>query len=252
VEEEFVAPAEHGRVFRGERRIHLGDCGSDARMRLGALARFLQDVATDDADDSGLDQYRGVWVVRRMAIAWRGVPRYHDRVALATFCSGTGPCWAERRTTMTAGDRVLAECAAIWVYLDGAGGRPQPLEPDFFAIYGSAARQRRVRGRLRHPRPAPGLPSRPWPLRDGDFDVLDHVNNARSFEAVEDELVARLGSHRVDAVTVEFRGALDRGDDVELVSEVRPSEGPSHEVTTWLTVGGEVRVSAVAVARTRD
>ncbi len=29
---------------------------------------------------------------------------------------------------------------------------------------------------------------RPWPLRTSDFDVLDHVNNARSLEAVEDEL----------------------------------------------------------------
>jgi acyl-ACP thioesterase len=252
VEEEFVPPSEHGRIFRVQRRVHLGDVGSDARMRLGALARFLQDVATDDADDSGLDQYHGVWVVRRMAIAVHGVPRYHDRVELATFCSGTGPCWAERRTTMTAGDRVLAECAAIWVYLDAAGGRPQALEPDFFAIYGAAAQDRRVRGRLRHPRPGPGLVARPWPLRDSDFDVLDHVNNARSFEALEDELAARLGSHRVDTVTVEFRGALERGDAVDLVSDVRPFEGPAHEVSTWLVADGEVRVSAVTVARTRD
>jgi acyl-ACP thioesterase len=251
VEEEFVVPSEHGRTYRGERRVHLGDVGSDARLRLAALARYLQDVATDDADDSGLDQYRGVWVVRRMAITVAGVPRYHDQVELLTFCSGTGPRWAERRTTMAAGGQVLAECAAIWVYLDAAGGRPQGLDPAFFEIYGTAAQDRRVHGRLRHPRPAPDLPSRPWLLRDSDFDVLDHVNNARAFEAIEDELVARLGHHRVDALTVEFRGALERGDDVELVSEVQASEGPAHQVTTWLLVGGEVRVSAVAVARTR-
>jgi acyl-ACP thioesterase len=250
VEEEFVSPPERGRVFRGERRVHLGDVDREARLRLAALARYLQDVATDDADDSGLDRHRGVWVVRRMAIAVFGIPRYHDEVELLTFCSGTGPAWAERRTTMAAEGRVLAECAAIWVYLDAAGGRPQALDPAFFDLYGVAAQDRRVHGRLRHPRPAPALGSRPWALRDSDFDVLDHVNNARAFEAIEDELVERLGPHRVETVTVEFRGALERGDDVELVSEVRPLEGPAQQVTAWLVTRGEVRVSAVAVART--
>jgi len=249
VAEEFVARPPAGREFRASRRVHLGDVGSNAKLRLEALARYLQDVATDDADDSGLDQYRGVWVVRRLAVDVRSLPRYHDEVQLATFCSGVGPCWAERRTTMTAGDRVLAEAAAVWVYIESAGGRPQPLEPDFFEIYGSAAQDRRVSGRLRHRRPEPGAASRPWPLRDSDFDVLDHVNNARYFEAVEDELVARAPGFVVGRAEMEFRGAVERGVSVDLVSEMRENDGA--ELAAWLKADGEVRVSAVLSARAR-
>ena len=257
--EEFVARPPEGRVYRTTRRVHLGDVGSNAKLRLEALARYLQDVATDDADDSGLDQYKGVWVVRKLAVEVRSLPRYHDQVELATFCSGVGPCWAERRTTMTAGDRVLAEAAAVWVYIERAGGRPQPLEPDFFEIYGSAAQDRRVSSRLRHRRPEAGAASRPWPLRDSDFDVLDHVNNARYFEAVEDELATRMPGLVVGRAEMEFRGAVERGVAVDLVSDAQPSFGSSGagsaeapaRLAAWLMADGEVRASALVTARAR-
>lgn len=260
---EFVPPVPDGRTYTVTRRVQLGDVGPDARLRLEALARFLQDVATDDSTDAGLDQYKGVWVVRRMAVEIRSLPRYQDQVELTTFCSGNGPSWAERRTSMIAatgpdGRRVLAEAAALWVYIDGVGGSPQRLDSDFFEIYGVAAGARRVSSRLSHPRPPEGAASRPWPLRDSDFDMLHHVNNARYWEAVEDELAARMPGARVAAAEVEFRGAVEREDTVDLVSEVRVGELPAGErsaepsadqLAVWLTTNGAVRMSALVTAR---
>ena len=263
---EYVAPAPGGRTFTTARRVHLGDVGGTARLRLEALARFFQDVATDDGTDAGLPQYKGVWVVRRMVIDIRSLPRYQDEVELTTFCSGTGPCWAERRTTMTDGQRALAEAAAIWVYIDGAGGRPLPLDADFFEIYGVAATGRRVSSRLSHRRPPNGASSRPWPLRHSDFDMLDHVNNARYWEAVEDELAARLPGAVAVAAEVEFRGAVERDDTVDLISELGVSElgvsesgvgevqegvHASQQLAVWLTTGSAVRMSALVTARAR-
>jgi acyl-ACP thioesterase len=251
VPQEFVSPLPDGRIYTTTRRVHLGDVGSTARLRLEGLARFLQDVATDDGDDSGLDRYNGVWVVRRLAIAITALPRFHDRVELTTFCSGTGPCWAERRTTMTAGDKMLAEAAAVWVYIDEVGGRPKPLEADFFAIYGGAARNRRVSSRLSHRRAPGNAASRPWPLRDSDFDMLDHVNNARYWEAVEDELASRMPGRLVVGAEVEFRGAVERQEVLELVSEVRVGEDRSEQLAVWLISDSEVRMSALVTARAR-
>jgi acyl-ACP thioesterase len=91
-------------------------------------------------------------------------------------------------------------------------------------------------------------------VRASDFDVLDHVNNARSLEAIEDELERRFPGRVPARMSVEYRGALERGDSVELASEVRATGTPDEaELAAWLLVGGEVRMSArVAVRATGD
>ncbi|MFI5052830.1 MAG: acyl-ACP thioesterase domain-containing protein [Acidimicrobiia bacterium] len=242
---EFVPLPERGRVYRTSRRVHLGDVGEDGRLRLEAVARFLQDAATDDADDAELADGRGVWVVRRVDLEIIDRPHYHEHVDLATFCSGTGPRWAERRTRMTGRSGVLVEAVSLWVFIDGAGGRSLPLDDDFHRRFGESAGGRRVSGRLRHRPPPAECPRRTWPLREGDFDVLNHVNNARSLEAIEDEMAARIPGTRPVRAGVEYRGALERGDAVELASEV-VGVGPSgKELSVWLLTGGEVRISAV-------
>jgi acyl-ACP thioesterase len=107
-----------------------------------------------------------------------------------------------------------------------------------------------------HGDPAPDAWWRPWPLRASDFDVLDHVNNARSLEAVEDELRARLPRSTPVRARVEYRGTLERGEAVELGSVVHPASdggsGEGCELGLWLTVEGEVRVSATVTLAGRE
>jgi acyl-ACP thioesterase len=241
---EFVALPSRGRVFRGGRRVHLGDVDATGRLRLEALARYLQDIATDDADDAELPERRGAWVLRSSDLEIVALPRYHEAVTLATFCSGTGPRWAERRTQLTGERGAHVEVAALWVFVDRAQGRPLALDDDFSSRYAESAGGRRVRARLVHGAPPPSARVRPWPLRASDFDVLDHVNNARSLEAVEDELVARLPGRTPRRARIEYRGTVERGDTVELASEVQGDDGCEAQLSAWLTLRGEVRVSA--------
>ena len=149
---------------------------------------------------------------------------------------------------------MLAECAAVWVYIESAGGRPQPLEPDFFEIYGRAAGgPAGERASASSPPGAGGGDPRPWPLRDSDFDVLDHVNNARYFEAVEDELAPGLPGLVVGRAEMEFRGAVERGVAVDLASEVHRAARSAGQLAVWLVVDGEVRARRrVVTARVRD
>jgi acyl-ACP thioesterase len=249
---EYVDLPPSGRVFRGSRRVHLGDVDARGRVRLEALARFLQDVATDDADDAELSEERGVWVLRSSDLEILATPEYHETIELATFCSGTGPRWAERRTKLVGDRGARVEAAGLWVFVDRAQGRPLPLDDDFHARYGESAGGRRVRGRLLHPMPPDDASVRPWPLRTSDFDVLDHVNNARSLEAVEDELARRLPGRSPVHARVEYRGTLERGDAVELASVVDrhrdgDGDGEGDELAVWLCVHGDVRVSATVI-----
>ncbi|MHB8669008.1 MAG: acyl-[acyl-carrier-protein] thioesterase [Acidimicrobiales bacterium] len=251
MEREIMAPpVPGGRTFAEARRVRLGDVAPSARVRLDALARYLQDVAGDDGEDAAMPE-PVTWVVRRVALDLHRPPRFGEELELVTFCSGTGRRWAERRTTVTTRSlgEVLVEAAALWVCVDRANGRPVPLPASFEASYGSAAAGRRAGSRLHHcdPPDAPSLRRRRWPLRYSDLDVLGHVNNAASWEAVEDELAA-LGETRPPRwAEIEYRNSVEPGMDLELVSapgDAGGSEVPD-EWSFWLCAAGEVRTSAV-------
>jgi acyl-ACP thioesterase len=234
---EFVRLPQNGRRFTHERKVRLGDVTTSGRLRLDALARYLQDVASDDVGDAGIT---GAWVMRRLALEIVRLPRFGDDVGLTTFCSGTGSRLAERRTTLAVDGEAAVEAVAVWVYLNSDTGRPAPLEPWFLDLYGEAAGGRRVSGRLRLARPPLDAPARPWPLRVTDFDVLGHVNNAVHWEAVEDELARGTPSRRIVAAELEHRSPVEPGETLEL-----RSGGDDELLAVWL-VGraGDVRTAA--------
>jgi acyl-ACP thioesterase len=205
------APAA-GRVFGDRFRAGLGDVAPTGRVRLDAIARWLQDAAFADVVDSGLRD-DGVWVVRRLRMEVARFPRFGETVEVATWCSGTGALWAERRTTVRGDGGSLVEAVAVWVHLDGDGGRPRPLPDGFDAVYGASAAGRRVRARLSHPAAAPeGADATPWRFRAADLDLAQHVNNAVYWQALEEEL-ARDGAlpEPLDA-EIEHRAAGDVGE----------------------------------------
>jgi acyl-ACP thioesterase len=240
VKPEFLRLPEQGRRFTQTRRVRLGDVNTGNRLRLDAVACYLQDVAGDDVDDAGL---AGAWVVRRTALAITRFPRYGEEVAITTFCSGTGSRWAERRTIMLVDGEPVVDAVAIWVYVDQAG-RPAPLEDRFFENYGEAAGSRRVSGRLRLPPPEDGLTPRRWPARATDFDVLGHMNNAAYWEVVEDELATAIPEHVPVFAELEHRAAIEPEDRVEVRSSVE-----DENFSLWLTVQDEVRAAALVSAR---
>src|SRR5438270_4406194 len=89
---ELVPVPAGGRVFAEDLRPGLADCAPTGRIRLDAIARWLQDVAYADVEDAGLAQ-SAVWVIRRARIHVKRFPRFGERFRLATFCSGLGRMW---------------------------------------------------------------------------------------------------------------------------------------------------------------
>lgn len=235
-----------GRCFEGTRTIRLGDVNPEGRLRLDALARHLQDVATDDTRDAGVDDPRTTWVVRRASVRAGRWPRYLERVTLSTFCTGTGPRWAERTTVVRGAEGGHVEAVALWACVDTATGRATGLPDGFDAAWGTGGRS--VSARLVHP-PAPEVPGRAWQVRAVDLDVLGHVNNAVHWAAVEDELARLLpGAVPVEA-ECEYRVAMEFDDEIRLRSIVEASA-----VRTWITGDRGTCASSVvraqAVART--
>jgi acyl-ACP thioesterase len=209
------------RTFPGRRRVRLGDVTATGRLRLDAMARYLQDVATDDAEDAGLADG---WVLRRLGVRIDGFPRFRDTVDMVTWCSGVAASAAERRTTVAVGGQVLVDAVALWVFV-GPDGRPARIDKDRFGAAGIPL-DRRIGTRLHHDDgPAPDDPrarTRAWPLRAADVDVLAHVNNAATLAALEDVLYDS-GSGLTPApwsVEIEYRRPVEPTDDPVLVWEV--------------------------------
>lgn len=229
---EYVALPEQGRRFREEFVVRLGDANDEGLLRLDGVARLLQDVATDDWNDTGTTS-SDVWVVRRTTIRrTRGTswPRYLERVSLTTWCGGVGAAWAERRTNVDVGGRTAIEAVALWVPTDSSG-HPVRVRDDFFRIYGEGVRRRKVPGRVGAPTSREGSTSQAWPLRRSDIDLVGHVNNAAVWQAVSEVV-----NVPVDAVSVTHHAAIERDDDVSL------ARAPG---LAWLLVDDEVRVSIV-------
>jgi acyl-ACP thioesterase len=201
-----------GRVFRARRRVRLGDVDAAGRLRLDAVARYLQDVASDDVVDAGWAEAEHVWIVRRTEIEVVSWVDGDETVELATWCSGVAASAAARRTSIVGDGGGRVETETIWIHLDGAG-RPLRLDERFHALYGPSAAGRRAPTRLELPDPPADAPRRPWPLRRTDVDRLGHVNNAAYWAAVEELLPAEPGPLRA---RLEYRRPVDLGDAVEL------------------------------------
>ncbi|MET0909248.1 MAG: acyl-ACP thioesterase domain-containing protein, partial [Ilumatobacteraceae bacterium] len=210
---ELVPLPPTGRRYSATGRVRLGDADPRGCLRLDGLARHLQDVANDDAVDSGLTN-AVAWVVRRTLIAIDQVPLLGETLTLTTFCSGTGRSWAERRTSIRGDRGGSVEAASLWVQVDAATDRIRALDDEFHQIYGDAAGGRRVSARLSLPGPGPvtdDITSRPWPIRTVDLDVLGHVNNAAQWAILEESLAGG-ASDRHGIAEIEHLAPVDVAD----------------------------------------
>jgi acyl-ACP thioesterase len=241
---EFVAgPASPGRVFAGAAVVRLGDSSPGGRVRLDAMARHLQDVSDDDARGAGFGDY--TWVVRRTAIAVHAFPTYVEPLQLRTWCSGFGAAWAERRITITGEHGGHVESATLWVHLDRASMRPARMPAEFLAVFAPSAGGRKVGSKaMLAEAPADAFATgSAWPLRFADFDVLEHVNNAVYWAAVEQELAARRELRAPFTAVLEHGEPIERGHVVRWCARER-TDG----FDGWLVGEGGQQFAAVRVS----
>lgn len=225
------------RRYSARRPIRLSDTDATGRLRLDAVARYLQDVAADDVLDAGWSPDEHIWVVRRTDLDVQRPFLDDTAVELTTWCAGVAAAAAARRTTL-AGDRGgLIEAEMIWIHL-GRDGQPERLGERFLAVYGESAAGRKASTRLALPGPPSAVPGTAWQVRSTDVDTLGHMNNAAYWAAIEERWGERLTEPT--RLVLEYRRPIDR------FEEVHVSEADGR---LWLTVGGEVRAAASLSSR---
>jgi acyl-ACP thioesterase len=203
------------RDYRGPALATISDCAPSGRVRLDALARWLQDIAYADVVDVGLADV-AVWVIRRTRIRVNRWPRFGERFELATFCTGLGRMWAERRTDVRRPDAdgaPDAEAVSLWVHLHPERRLPFALTEAEVTAYSGSGPQRRVTARLRHPAPPAGTggAATPWTFRATECDIADHVNNAAYWQPLEEELLGRDAEPGPLDIELEYRAPAQPG-----------------------------------------
>jgi acyl-ACP thioesterase len=238
--DDLVPIPSRGRTFADRRRVRLTDTDPRGRLRLDVVARFLQEIAIDDVDETGWGAPDHLWFVRRMRIDVVE-PFLADRaVELVTWCSGLATVAAGRRWSLTGDRGGRIEVDSVWIHLD-ADQRPARITR--FAPYAQAAGGRRVSARSQLADPPSDGPRSRWPLRASDVDLHGHVNNTVYWQAIEHVLLGAgpdLG--RPLRARVDFREPLDLGDGLELAVT-----GDEHHLDIGFVVDGRIKaVAAIA------
>jgi len=184
------------------------------RVRLDAVARFLQDAAIEDVQETGWGVPEHLWVVRAIRVDVFA-PLLHDgELEVVTWCSGVAAIAAGRRWSIAgdAGGRI--EVDSVWIHLDR---ETQPARIDDFGVYAAAADGRHASTKLELPDPPADADRTPWPLRATDVDLHGHVNNAVHWQAVEEVLpVLGVDPRQPLRAELDYRQPIDLGDTIEL------------------------------------
>jgi acyl-ACP thioesterase len=215
----LVPPPPSGRTFRVAYKIRLSDADAQGRLRLDAVARYLQDAAIDDVEETGWGAPEHLWVLRSVRIEVLR-PFLGDAVVdILTWGSSFSSLAAGRRWSLTGDAGGSIEVDSTWIHLDGRA-RPARIG-EGFDEYAEAAQGRVATTRLTLDPPSLDGPRRSWSLRATDVDRMGHVNNAAYWAAIEQ--FAALGAVDLRSplrARLDYRHPIDLDDPVELVGEM--------------------------------
>lgn len=228
-----------GRTFRAAYKIRLSDTDEHGRVRLDAVARFLQDAAIDDVEETDWGAPDHLWVLRSVRIDVVR-PFLDDAVVeIHTWASSLSSLAAGRRWSLAGDAEGSIEVDSTWIHLD-KDARPARIGTGF-EDYARATQGRVTSTRLTLEPPALERPRVVWSLRTTDVDRMGHVNNAAYWAAVEHRLADRRQPHlRMPCrARLDYRHPVDLGDNVELVEDA----GDDRYVAAFV-VGEDVRAVA--------
>jgi acyl-ACP thioesterase len=208
-----------GRTFRVAYTVRLSDTDATGRLRLDAIARYLQDAATDDVSETGWGAPEHLWVLRSVRIDVLR-PCLEDReVEIVTWGSSFSALAAGRRWSLSGDAGGGIEVDSTWIHL-GPDARPARIGEGFDG-YAEAAQGRVTSTKLTLAPPPLGAGRRSWPLRVTDIDRMGHVNNAAYWAAVEQRLPeVGVDPQQPVRARLDYRHPIDLGEPVELAESV--------------------------------
>lgn len=246
---------EGARFFEAGYRVRTDDVDQEMRVRLDAVARFLQDTANDNIDATPFGDTDPYWIVRRTIIDVIEPISWPGEVTAQRWCAALSTRWTNMRVRLTATHETnrfnpeprpsgLIETEGFWINVNEQG-MPSRITDSALELLSETALETRLRWRSMNTDKAPDaddveLPDRPHILRVTDFDPFKHLNNAAYLEAIEDELVDHPDLvDRPHRLVIEYLRPIVPG---SVLTLRRRRVGDKLEV--WILLGEEKTVAA--------
>jgi acyl-ACP thioesterase len=196
----------------------LGDTDGRQRLRLDAVARYLQDIGYDHLTVVEEGDLHPGWIVRRTVIDVLSPIEFGEQVHLRRWPSALSNRWCNMRIQVRTDNGGRIETEMFLIHVDIEAGRPARMTERFMAPMLAATTEHRLRWRaaLRESPDAAGE-RWPFPLRVTDIDRYGHVNNAVHWAAVEEALGRFPDAGEAPyRVILEHAGPVMGGDDVSI------------------------------------
>ncbi len=191
LDEPLVPSPQEGIGFATAWPVRAGDVDPYNRVRLDAVARYLQDAAWEEMQSSFFHRTDPVWVVRRTVVDVVRPILWPDRVELRRWCSAMSTRWTNMRVRITSERGGLIETEGFWINLNESTNMPTRISDEGLAYLAASTDETRLRWRpwLTDAIPPESDTDLPFPVRATDIDQYNHVNNAMYWQAVEHYLI---------------------------------------------------------------
>ncbi|MFR9753277.1 acyl-[acyl-carrier-protein] thioesterase [Nocardia sp. 004] len=242
LDEPLAPPPQEGIGFASAWPVRAGDVDPYNRLRFDAVARYLQDIAWENAYKTFFHQTDPDWIVRRTVIDVIRPILWPDDIQLLRWCSAMSTRWTNMRVRITGGNGGLIETESFWINLSESTGMPARISDEGLAHLARTAGEHRLRWRpyLTDNTPPESDVDLPFPVRATDIDQYNHLNNAFYWQAVEQFLVEypKLLARPHRAV-IEYVAPVLAREHVSVRSRYEPGDRTGQPVLRlWFVVGG--------------
>ena len=237
--------------------VRYDECNCDGVLTPVAFLRYMQDIASRDAEDSQLVG-EGYWIIKRTKMSFASSIPLHASLELKTFGIGFSRITAmrgyEARKAHADHDEPLASAQTLWVYVNSSG-RPVRLPERTAEIW-------MPDGVLAPPpdQPFPVFPEhRPVTtlaaVKFSEIDLMQHLNNASVVEILDNAGWEALTSNEITPANarftirdydIEYGDSPRFGEHLEIQNWFEPFPTSGHEFTRFqrMTRGGKTMVRA--------
>lgn len=235
-----------------------GETDPAGRCRPSALSAFLQDAATEHAQDLGVSREvllaRGgvFWVLAR---SWFSLTRpilSGERLRVRTWPRGTRGAMFYRDFDLDIEGRPVGEAVTAWVMADWSARRPVRPQTVAGLLIPSAPELAKAVSLGKLPRPDTLTPAGDRRAMYSDLDINNHVNNVRYTDFVCDALrLERRPEAWMAELQVNFQAQLEAGEDLRLFTSGLPDgrffvAGRDERALPRFEAAGRLAVSARA------
>ena len=218
------------REFYLTHTVRYDECNCDGELTPAAFLRYMQEIASRDAEDAQLVG-KGYWVIKRTIMSFARPIPIHTRLELKTFGMGFSRITAQRgyeaRLADAPQDEALVSARTLWVYVD-ANGRPARLPERTAQIW--------LPDEVLPPQPEQPFPAFPEGLpvttsamvHFSEIDLMQHLNNASAVEMLDNAGWEALASGDITPAMARFMIC-----DYDIEYGDSPRFGEHLEVESW-------------------